>query len=93
MLTRWELRGLLQQNDEAARLAILRHDEAAVEPLIDEFYSGVSEATGLQILDLLSRIGGYEARALLLDVAENGSKSAWREAAAQGAAANGWTHT
>lgn len=65
-----------------ARQTLLELDEQAVEPLVDQFYAGVTEAQGLAILDVVSTIGGYEALALLQDVLYNHAPhESWREAA------------
>ena len=97
MLTKYELWQLLDtiQSDDSARrdaawLELLRHDEDAVEPLIEEFYSGVNEATGLVILESLGAIGGPDALLALVDVANNAPKESWREIAAKGVQDNGW---
>jgi len=85
-----QLTGADPQQRDAARLAILRLDEDAVELLDDEFYSGVNEATGLAILRLLSEIGGPEALNTLSFVHEIEARyPSWRDAAAHGLADNG----
>lgn len=67
---------------ESAYQAILMQDEGAVDPLIDIFYAGVNEATGLAMLDILNRIGGYEVRLLLEDLTKHETrKIRWRDAA------------
>lgn len=56
-------------------------DEHAVEPLIDEFYAGVNEQTGLVIIEIVSTIGGWEARQLLDDIADNPQPyTSWKRA-------------
>lgn len=56
-------------------------DEHAVEPLIDEFYAGVNEQTGLFIIEIITTIGGYEARQLLDDIADNPQPyTSWKRA-------------
>jgi len=52
----------------AARLLFLKMDEDAIQPLADELYSGVSEPTGVAILELMGEIGGWEAIAVLQDI-------------------------
>ncbi|MBZ0286976.1 MAG: hypothetical protein K8I30_05135, partial [Anaerolineae bacterium] len=70
---------------EAARAALLAYDEAIVDPLIGEFYSGVSEVSGVAILDLVAEIGGPDALSLLRNVYHfDDHHAAWREAAALG---------
>lgn len=53
----------------AARLAFLQLDEDAIQPLADELYSGVSDAAGAAILELMGLIGGWEAMLVLQDIA------------------------
>ncbi len=83
---------LLQQiaaGDEVARAEIYALDEEAITPLIDEFYAGVNEATGLIIIEILSDIGGFEARMLLEDVVHLSARylyETWRLAARLGLA-------
>jgi hypothetical protein len=70
--------------DDNTRERLLQLDEAAVTPLIDQFYAGVDEATGLVIITLLNDIGGWEARNLLEDVlhlTELYKYESWRVAA------------
>ena len=52
----------------AARLLFLKMDEDAIQPLADELYSGVSEAVGVAILELMGEIGGWEALTVLQDI-------------------------
>jgi hypothetical protein len=52
---------------------IYRQDEAAVAPLIDQFYAGVNETTGRLILHILREIGGYEARRLFHEICDLGA--------------------
>ncbi|GAB4525029.1 MAG: hypothetical protein OHK0046_40360 [Anaerolineae bacterium] len=76
---------------DMARDTLLRLDEAAVEPLVDQFYAGVNEATGLAILEILATIGGYEALLLMQDVHLNGAQyPAWAEMAVQALKDGGW---
>lgn len=73
------------QEQEAARRLLFVLDEDAVAPLIDAFYAGVSEKTGLAILEVLMVIGGFEAMALFCDVAEFDARyNSWRRAAQHG---------
>lgn len=72
----------------AAWLIFLHHDENAVQPLADELYSGVDEATGVAILELLGEIGGWEARIVLQDIYNAGSRDALVKAAERGLARN-----
>jgi hypothetical protein len=70
---------------EAARATLLALDEAIVDPLIGEFYSGVSEVLGVAILDVAAEIGGPDALSLLRNVYHfDDHHAAWREAAARG---------
>jgi hypothetical protein len=77
------LKSLDDAERESARAVLIRLDEAALEPLADAFYSGVNEALGLEILALVIRIGGWEARLLLADVAQEGvfPYTSWRSLA------------
>jgi len=75
MLTRYETTAHLKQivdGTHAERITALQTiyaaDEDAVTPLIDEFYAGVNETTGLVIIALLHDIGGYEANQLFQDI-------------------------
>jgi hypothetical protein len=69
----------------AARAALIALDEDIVDPLIGEFYSGVSEALGVAILDLAAEIGGPDALSLLRNVYHfDDHHAAWREAAGRG---------
>ncbi|MEO8608219.1 MAG: hypothetical protein ABI690_10075 [Chloroflexota bacterium] len=70
---------------DAARAALLVLDEAIVDPLVGEFYSGVSEALGVAILDLAAEIGGPDALSLLRNVYNfDDHHAAWRAAAGRG---------
>jgi hypothetical protein len=70
---------------EAAREALLALDEEIVDPLVGEFYSGVSEALGVAILNLAAEIGGPDALSLLRNVYNfDDHHAAWRAAAARG---------
>jgi hypothetical protein len=72
---------------DAAFAMIYAEDEMAVQPLIEQFYAGVNEATGLAIIEIVSEIGGFEARTLLEDIVfltETYPHASWREAARQG---------
>lgn len=69
--------------------AIYAADEDAVAALTDQFYAGVNEATGLAILEIVSDIGGWEARLLLEDVVHLTARyphESWRVAARLGLA-------
>jgi len=75
MLTRYETTTLLKQiinghhaQRKQALQTLYTADEGAVTPLIDEFYAGVNETTGLLIITVLSDIGGYEANQLFEDI-------------------------
>ena len=92
-ITRYEMRNLLKRinsGDDSARIEILQHDEDAVDALTDEFYSGVNEATGVIILNLLTEIGGPDALLVLVDVANNARYPTWKAIAHQAVTANGW---
>lgn len=72
---------------------IADQDEDAVVPLIDQFYAGVNEVTGLVIIDILSAIGGFEARQLLEDIYyldQTYKHMSWRESALKALKHNGW---
>lgn len=90
------LRDITSGDDERRQTAlqtITVQDEDAVTPLIDQFYAGVNESTGLVIIDLLSQIGGFEARQLLEDIyhLDQAHKYAsWRESALNALKFNGW---
>ncbi len=68
----------------AARVTLLKMDEDVIQPLADELYSGVSEPTGVAILELMGEIGGWEALAVLQDIyfAESSRSALVRTAAA-----------
>ncbi len=75
----------------AARLLILKMDEDAVQPLADELYSGVSEAAGVAILELMGEIGGWEALTVLQDIYfSESSRPALAQAAEQALKDNGY---
>jgi hypothetical protein len=70
---------------ESARAALLEYDEDMVDPLIGEFYSGVSQASGIAIIDLIAEIGGPDALSMLRNVYHfDDHHAAWRTAAARG---------
>ena len=50
---------------ESAFAALRSLDEEIVDPLVGEFYSGVSEALGIAILELVAEIGGPDALSLV----------------------------
>lgn len=84
------LRGDVSQRESAFQ-SIYQLDEEAVAPLIDEFYAGVNEQTGVLILEIIGEIGGYEARQLLTDIVDMPQPySSWGDAATDGLAHNGW---
>jgi hypothetical protein len=68
----------------AARTLLFAMDEAAVEPLIAEFYAGVDDATGVAILDILGEIGGPDALATLWNVYHFEEKQVFIESAVRG---------
>jgi hypothetical protein len=71
-----------QVTREMAHRALLMWDEAIIEGLIDEFYAGVSLPLGISLLGTIGQIGGYEARMLLEDVADDpNTKAEWRQIA------------
>ena len=70
----------------AAWLIFLHLDEDAVQPLADELYTGVDEATGVVILELLGEIGGAAARMVLQDIYNAGGRDALVKAAERGLA-------
>jgi len=53
---------------QAARMIILSLDEMAVDPLIDEFYAGVTDSEGVAILNIMAEIGGPDAMSTLRNV-------------------------
>ncbi|MEQ8673021.1 MAG: hypothetical protein RLP44_30395 [Aggregatilineales bacterium] len=76
---------------DSALKSIYLLDEEAIAPLIDEFYAGVNEQTGVLILEIISKIGGYEARQLLTDIADSPQPyPSWCDAATDGLTQNGW---
>lgn len=52
----------------AARMTLLALEEDAVNPLVDEFYAGVTTTIGEAILEIISEIGGPDALAILRNV-------------------------
>jgi hypothetical protein len=74
---------------QIARQTLLSMDEDAVQPLIDEFYAGVNEATGREILQLLGEIGGWEALNTLREVCVYPRYESWKTVAAWGLIHNG----
>ncbi len=79
----------LTHNDAAqrqiARASLQSLDEDIVDPLIGEFHSGVSEALGVAILELIAEIGGPDALSMLRNVYHFDDHHAhWRAAAARG---------
>lgn len=63
-----------------ARIRLLQLDEMIISDLIDQFYAGVNETTGIALLGIIGEIGGYEALQLLEDVDEH-ERDAWRAVA------------
>lgn len=53
---------------QAARMILLALDEDVVDPLIDEFYAGVTDPQGIAILEIMAEIGGPDAMATLRNV-------------------------
>lgn len=75
------IQNLMHDNADSrqqARLALLLYDEAAITPLLDAFYAGVSEKHGIAILEALGEIGGFEALALFEEIVHfNDSPASW----------------
>ncbi len=70
---------------ENAYISLRALDEEIVDPLVGEFYSGVSEALEIAILELAAEIGGPDALSLLRNVYHfDDHHAAWREAAGRG---------
>lgn len=70
---------------ENAHAALRSLDEEIVDPLIGEFYSGVSERLGVVIIELVTEIGGPDALSLLRNVYHfDDHHTAWRAAARRG---------
>jgi hypothetical protein len=70
---------------ENAHAALCALDEEIVDPLVGEFYSGVSERLGIAIIELVAEIGGPDALSLLRNVYHfDDHHAAWRDAARQG---------
>ncbi len=69
---------------EAAREALLALDEDGVEWMVGEFYSGVSNALGVALIEIIGEIGGWEALTFLRQVyAERELPGEWQIAAAR----------
>jgi len=69
----------------AAKMILIALDEDAINPLVDEYYAGITDAEGIAILGVLADIGGYEALAVLRNVFDfEEVRPALRYAAAQG---------
>lgn len=65
------LKQLVDENSETrqtARLSLLEMDEEAIDPLIDQFYAGVTDAQGIAILIIMAEIGGPDAMSTLRNV-------------------------
>lgn len=69
---------------QAAKMILYALQEAAIEPLADLYYAGVTEAEGVAIASLFGEIGGYEALNVLRDVFKYESRVALKRAAALG---------
>lgn len=67
-----------------ARMLLISLQEDAVEPLIEQFYSGVNEANGKMILNILGEIGGPDALVTLRSVYHFDDHAGLRRAAAEG---------
>lgn len=73
------------EDEQAAALRRLYAlDEDAVDPLIDVFYAGVTEAVGAAIIAVLAAIGGPDALLALRNIYQYEERLALRRAAAQG---------
>lgn len=73
------------EGEKAAALRLLYElDEAAVDPLTDVFYGGVSEAVGRAIIGVLAEIGGPDALLTLRDIYHYEERTALRRDAARG---------
>lgn len=83
-----QITGGSSQERTAAWLIFLHLGYDAVQPLADELYTGVDEATGVVILDLLGEIGGSDAQMVLQDILNAGGRDALVQAAARGLARN-----
>lgn len=69
----------------AARVILLSLQEDAVDPLVDIYYAGVDEKTGVAILEILAEIGGPDALAVLRNVYTfDDEHPAFQRAAARG---------
>ena len=51
-----------------ARSSLLALDEDAVDGLVDEYYAGGNDATGVAILEVVAEIGGPDAMSTLRNV-------------------------
>jgi len=69
---------------QAARMILLALDEDAVDPLIDEFYAGVTEAQGVAVLAIMAEIGGPDAMSTLRNVFHFETRPTLKRAAASG---------
>jgi hypothetical protein len=70
---------------ENAHAALLALDEEIVDPLIGEFYSGMSEQSGVAILELVAEIGGPDALSMLRNIYHfDDHHAAWRDTARRG---------
>lgn len=75
---------------ESARKTLMAIDEAAVDPLLDEFYAGVTDAQGVAILDVIAEIGGPDAMSTLRNTFHfEETRKALKNAAARGLRHNG----
>ncbi len=70
---------------QVAEMILLALDEDAVDPLIDEFYAGVTDAQGVAILEIMAKIGGPDAMSTLRNVFHfEESRASLKYAAANG---------
>ena len=53
---------------ECAKTNLMELDEMAVDPLLDEFYAGVTDVQGIAILDVIAEIGGPDAMPTLRNI-------------------------
>lgn len=63
-----------EMNRQAARMILLALQEAAVNPLGDQLYAGVTDAQGVGILNVVAEIGGPDAMAMLRTVFQFGDE-------------------
>lgn len=76
----------------SARRILLELDEMAVDPLLDEFYAGVTDAQGVAILEIVAEIGGPDAMSTLRNTFHfEETRLAFKNAAARGLLHNGYS--